>query len=248
MKRALRHLGRAMAALAWRHWAWATGLAILVGVLVPIFYLDWNTYWVPDRIRYHTPWYIAFAYVFVFAIAWVESTDGDSAPGLRHYAAAALVAGALCVFVATALGPHIESAPRFEEEGIVRARWESDMTWETRRRINAASGVGFNAAFFGFLSTMIYARLRNARRMALSLSQAELARSEANRALVYARLAAARATVDPGQVIEQLGAIALKYESDAASADAQLDALIVMLRDAIPKLHERDGVRDKITA
>ena len=240
MSRVPRRLARAFAVLTWRHWAWAAALGAILGVMAPFMYFGSSMGWILDRMVFHTPWYLLFAFVFLLAIAWVDSKGGDSAPALWRYAAAAIGAGTLCVLTAASFSSLVVFSPLPQKEGYFHYG-QPPAAREVRRRVRAATNPGLDSALYGFLATMIYARLRNARRMALSLSQAELARSEASRALLSTKLAAARATVDPGQVIEQLGAIARMYESDPASADAQLDRLIAFLRDAIPRLHERQG-------
>ena len=237
MKGAMRRVARAWAVLTWRHWAWTAALGILVGITVPFTNFDTNTYWLLQAVLYRTPWFVLCACLFLLAIAWVESSAGGSAPSLWRYAGAALGVSVTCVFLAAWLAPHIPWAPQNVEEGRVRAP-PKGIPREVRRRIVAAAGIGRDAAIYGFLATIIYARLRNARRMTLSLSQAELGRSEASRALLAARLAAVRAVIDPREVIERLDAIARMYETDSSAADRQLDDLIAMLRDAIPRARE----------
>jgi LytS/YehU family sensor histidine kinase len=100
--------------------------------------------------------------------------------------------------------------------------------------------LGLDAAFHGSLAMLIYARLRNSRRAALALAEAELGRSEAHRKLLASRLDAARAEVDPAYVIDRLEAIAREYEVDGAAADARLDQLIAFLRSAIPRLRSEE--------
>lgn len=237
MTRAVERLGRAWAVLSWKHWAWATALAVLLALTMVLLRFDVSNYWAGKRIVYHGPWYALFAYIFLLAIAWVESTPGDPAPGLWRYASAALCASLLCVALVASLALHVPYAPCNVVEGLVRPP-PKGVAWETRRRVFAVLDPGMDGAMFGFLATMIYARLRNARRLALTLARAELGRSEASRALLGAQLAAASAAIDPGEVIERLDAIARMYEKDSRAADAQLDELIEVLRAAIPRIRQ----------
>jgi len=235
MKGFIHRARRGCSILTWRHWLWATGIAGLVAVLVPLQYFDINSYWVPKRILYYSPWYVAFSYVFLLAIGWIESDSRRTDPGLWRYAAGAIVAGLACILMSAWFATSMKVAPRLEMEGraIVRAA-AVDAT--LRRRWFAVVSPGLDSAFYGLLGTLIYARLRNSRRMAAALTRAELARADANHILLASRLAAARARADPAYVIEQLEAIAFRYEEDPAEADAQLDRLIAFLREAIPRL------------
>jgi LytS/YehU family sensor histidine kinase len=96
--------------------------------------------------------------------------------------------------------------------------------------------IGFDGVVHGWLATFIYVGLRNSRRAARALAGAEIARSEANRALIAAQLEAAHAEVDPAVVFRALEDVERAYEEDPARADALLDELIAFLRDAIPRL------------
>jgi hypothetical protein len=236
----MRRVTRAWAVLTWRHWAWATALGILGTITIAISHFDVHAHWLPQAVLLRSPWFVLCAYLFLLGIAWVDSASGDSAPSLWRYACAALGVAVICVSLAASLALYIPWPPRNVEEGAVIAP-PKDIPREVRRRLVIATGPGRDAAVFGFLATIIYARLRNARRLALNLSQAELGRSEASRALLAARLAAARAVIDPREVIERLDAIARMYEEDMFAADRQLDDLIALLRDAIPRVREENA-------
>jgi len=251
MTGAIRRVARAWAVLTWRHWAWATALGVLGSITIAVSHFDAYAHWLLQAVLLRMPWFVLCAYLFLLAIAWVDSGNGDSAPGLSRYACAALGVAVICVSLAASLALYIPWPPRNVEEGRVIAA-PKDIPREVRRRLVMATGPGRDAAVFGFLATIIYARLRNARRLALNLSQAELGRSEARRALLAARLAATRAVIDPREVIERLDAIAQMYEEDSFVADRQLDELIAMLRDAIPRVREENApslpTRGKIVA
>jgi LytS/YehU family sensor histidine kinase len=109
-------------------------------------------------------------------------------------------------------------------------------------------GVGFDGVVHGWFATFIYVGLRNSRRAARALADAEVERSEAQRSLLAAQLLAAQSQVDPEFVMRTLEGIERIYEKEPAAADAQLDELIAFLRDAIPRLRsdERRTLRDPL--
>lgn len=224
---------RAWRILTWRHWAWASGAAVLLSIASPLQRLDFNAFWAVQSMYLRAPWYLAFAYLFLACLAWVESDPGGATTW--RYLRGALAVGLLCLAATGILATFVPMAPRTTSQGLVLSpapRIHAD----TGRRIRAMSVVGMDAAFHGVLAILIYARLRKARLAALDLARAELARSEANRNLLASRLDAARAQVDPSLVIEQLERIESAYETDPAAADAELDELIAFLRGAIPRL------------
>jgi hypothetical protein len=226
---------RARTVLTGKHWAWATVIAILVSLSLPIQNFDVNLYWATRRVVFHTPWFILFGYFFLVAIAFVESGDRRAAQSMSRYVLAALMAGLICIGTAWTLAPFMQMPQQRITEGKLSAL-PRQINRDANDRFNAASTLGLDAAFHGCLATLIYARLRNSRRAALSLSEAELGRSEASRRLLASKLDAAHAEVDPARVIDRLESIGRTYEKDPDAADAQLDELIAFLRDAIPRL------------
>jgi LytS/YehU family sensor histidine kinase len=74
------------------------------------------------------------------------------------------------------------------------------------------------------------------------LADAEVGRSEAQASLIAAQLVAAHAQVDPAFVLKRLEDIEQSYAANPEAADAELDELIVFLRDAIPRLRTEDAV------
>jgi hypothetical protein len=232
-------VARARAVLTWKHWAWTTGIAIFVSLSLPVQNFDVNLYWATRRMMFHTPWFILFGYVFLVAIAFVESGDRRAAPSMSRYVLAALTAGLICIGTAWTLAPFMQMPQQRITEGKVSVL-PRQINHETNDRFHAASTLGLDAAFHGCLATLIYARLRNSRRAALSLTEAELGRSEAHRRLLASKLDAAHAEVDPARVIDRLESIGRTYETDPDAADAQLDELISFLRDAIPRLRREE--------
>jgi hypothetical protein len=221
--------------LTWRHWAWATGIAVVVSLSLPLQRFDINSYWAPRQLVFYTPWLILFGYLFLAAIAFVESGERRAAPSMSRYFFAAVTAGLLCIAMAWTLAPFVQMPPR-QIIGGVFSPLPPQIDRGMNRRFRAAESLGLDAAFNGCLATLIYARLRNSRRAARSLAEAEFDRSEAHRKLLASQLDAAHAEVDPARVIDRLESIGRTYETDPDAADAQLDELIRFLRDAIPRI------------
>jgi hypothetical protein len=229
------HLTRAWHILTWRHWAWATGLGVLLGILVPLQNLHLNFYFTLWKMLYDTPFYVAFAWVFLLAIAGVEaSVPGERWPSLWRYFAGAVMASLVCVGLAWGFSDQFRLAPKRVISGGSR---DTTKTFTPQhRRTMAVFEVGFDGVVHGWLATFVYAGLRRSRRAARVLADAEIGRSEAQRTFLAARLLAANAQVDPAFVMQRLKAIEAAYESDPAVADTRLDELIAFLRDAIPRL------------
>jgi hypothetical protein len=128
---------------------------------------------------------------------------------------------------------HVRQAPRREISG---GSGTGVREYSQRHRAATAVLMGLDGVVYGCLGTFFYAGLRRARRAARVLADAEVARSEAQRAVVAAQLLAARALVDPEFVMRRLDTIEGIYGHDPAAADQQLDELIAFLRGAIPRL------------
>jgi len=219
----------------WKHWGWATGLGMGLGVLVPLQNLHINFYYTPWKMLYNTPFFVVFAWVFVLAVAMVEASVSRSQwPSLWRYFFGAAAASVVCVGLAWAFSDYYPAAPKRVISG------GSSNTLKTFSRqivkTDLVFGVGFDGAVHGWLAMFIYAGLRNSRRAARALAEAEIGRSEAQRSLLAAQLLAAHAQVDPDFVMQRLENIERTYGDDAAAADVQLDELIAFLRDAIPRL------------
>ena len=226
--------------LSWRRWAWATALGMLAGVLVPLQALHLNFYFTPWKIVYHTPFYVAFAWVFALAIALVEAgVPRGRWPSLRRYFFGAVAASLVCVGLAWSFSDQLRLAPKRVIGGGV-ASPEKTFTPQHRKTI-AVFEVGFDGVVLGWLATFIHVGLRNSRRAARALTDAEIERTEAQRNLLAAQLVAANAQVDPAFVMKSLETIEAAYEDDPVRADALLDEFIVFLRDAIPRLRLEDG-------
>lgn len=226
--------GRARRILTWKHWAWATALGTLVGVLVPLQNLHLNFYFTLGKILYQGPIYVVFAWVFVSAIVLVEaSVPAGRWPSFWRYFCGTVASSVVCVGLAVTFPEQFRQAPRRVISGgsaIAMTTFSAQ-----HRRNSAVVEIGFDGIVHGWLATFIYAGLRRSRRAARVLAEAEIGRSEAQRSLLAAQLAS-HAEVDPELVMQRLEAIEETYESDPAAADGQLDELIAFLRDAIPRL------------
>lgn len=225
---------RAWQVLTWRHWAWATGLGVLLGVLVPLQNLHLNFYFTLSKITYEMPFFVVFAWVFLLAVAAVEaSVPRPRLPSLWRYLCGAVAAGLACVALAWGFSGEIRLPPKRVISGGSSMALK---TYSPQHRLGAAVfEIGFDGVVHGFLATFIYAGLRRSLSAARVLADAELGRSEAQRSLIAARLVAAETHVDPEVVMQRLETIERAYESDPAAADGQLDELIAFLRDAIPR-------------
>ena len=230
---------RPWSVLTWRHWAWATALGVAVGLLVPLQILNYNFYWTLWKIVYHTPWFVAFAWVFLLAIALAESSDPPGhGTSMWRYVAGALAASVVCAGLTWFLADWYQVPPRkVVTGGLVFA----EKTYSPQvRKTSAMFALGFDGILHCWLATLIYARLRNSRLAAQALARAEIERSEATRKLLDSQLAAAHAVVDPEAVFGKLDAIERIYDEDPARGDALLDELIVFLRAAIPQLRSEE--------
>jgi len=230
--------------LTWKHWAWATVIAVLVSVSIPLQDFDTNLYWAPWRVLFHTPWFLFFAYAFLVAIAVAETSAPDpSAPSAWRYVATLLAASVVCIAALGTFPELVRAAPRQVVAG--QTKFKATPTDPASRakahRLASMTGLGALALIHGWLATFIYVRLRNSRRATKALADAEIERSEAQRSLLAAQLVAAHAQVDPAFVLQALEKVERAYEEDPGRADALLDEFIAFLRDAIPRLRAEEA-------
>jgi hypothetical protein len=230
---------RLLRTLTWKHWAWATALSVLVSISIPLQDFDTNRYWALWRVLFHTPWFLLFGYTFLVAIAVAEATAPDpSAPSAWRYVATLSVASIVCVAALWTLPELVRAAPRLVVAGQTTFKKTSTdpVVMAKAHRVSAVTGIGALALIHGWLATFIYVHLRNSRRAAKALADAEIERFEAQRNLLAAQLVAAHAQVDPAFVLQELEKVEQAYEEDSVRADALLDEFIAFLREAIPKL------------
>jgi sensor histidine kinase YesM len=154
-------------------------------------------------------------------------------------AAAALVCFALAVPFSAI--PHQMETRDTRMGRMVQADIDSGRIDSRLRDFLWLNGAG---AVYGALAALLYARLRNARRMALALDEAELDRAQAQSDLVASQVQAVRARIDPTFVFARLATIEQAYERDPAAADALLDELIAFLREAIPRLRNEGSLKE----
>jgi hypothetical protein len=225
-------------ALTWRHWAWAIGLGTVLGSLVVLQTLHINPHVLHRRLFDNTPWYIAAASLFMVAAVWAEATcRSPTGPRLRRYALGALVAsGVWIALIYATRDVHREPSRR------IVAGDESPQVRNYRGFPKSAVvlTIGFEALVHGWLATLIYVRLRSMRLAAQRLAQAEMERAVASRDLLAAQLSATQGEIDPQGLLDALDAIEDAYPLDPMGADARLEALIVHLRAAIPRVRTRE--------
>lgn len=234
---------RASGLLTWRHWAWATAIAVLVVVSTPLQNFFTNRYWAFWRVVYDMPWYLLISYTFLLALAGAEAWPprATRTPTWR-YVAAILAATLLCYAIAGAFPQLRRSAPQEVVAGQTLAKidFADSETMRKTPRLWAMS-LMTSALIQGWLAAFVYVRLRNFRRAASALADAEVERSEAQRSLLAAQLVAAHAQVDPAFVLQALDKVEREYELDPARADALLDEFIAFLRAAIPRIRAEES-------
>ena len=106
------------------------------------------------------------------------------------------------------------------------------------RDYRSAWGHFFNFAIYGALATFVYVTLRAARDAASRRNERELARQQALRRTVEARLSAMQARIEPQFLFNTLGQVRALYDTDAGRGGAMLDHLITYLRAALPQLRD----------
>ena len=226
-----------MRRLGWKHWAGALALGTLTGVLIPVQVLFLNAHRLPASILYGVPRFVAFAVVFLLAVAVAEARAGSEEPTpIRRYVGCGIVATLACLAVSILYSATMPGAPR--ERRVVDSTNTSTVYTAAERLPSAIFAAGFDGCVHGWLAMLIYARLRNAHIAARKLERAELEREEAARRLADARLEAAHARVDPAALSASLEEIERLYDHDAARAQARLDELTAFLRDAIPRVRK----------
>lgn len=93
----------------------------------------------------------------------------------------------------------------------------------------------FSPLLFGLLGTFVGVRLRDSRRAARALHDAQRAAGEARLAAAEIEMRAVQEALEPQLVIRRLREIESLYQSDAGAAGARLDDLVAHLRAAIPR-------------
>jgi len=91
---------------------------------------------------------------------------------------------------------------------------------------------------YGGLATFIYVTLRSARQATTQRNAGELARQQARRRMIEARLLAMQACIEPQFLFNTLGQIRSLYEQDSRRGGVMLEHLIAYLRAALPQLRD----------
>jgi hypothetical protein len=98
----------------------------------------------------------------------------------------------------------------------------------------------YNLAVCG-LGTAVYVVRSRAVRREAALAAAHRERSDAERRLLEARLAAMQARVEPRFLLDALGRVERLYRTDRAAGDRMLQELVRYLRAAIPHMRESES-------
>jgi hypothetical protein len=160
-------------------------------------------------------------------------------PSLWRYFAGAVVASVACIGLAWVFSDLYQLPP---VRMISGGSYNPMRTYSPQHRLTmAVFELGFDGVVHGCLAMFIFMNLRKSRSAAQALANAEVGRSEAQAGLIAAQLVAAHAQVDPAFVLTKLDAIEQAYAANPEEADAELDELIVFLRDAIPRLRSEDA-------
>jgi uncharacterized membrane protein len=225
---------RAVATFTWRHWAIATICGLGAGALSAFESFDTEAPWLLGSMLITMAHFVVAAWVFMAAMVFVDaSVPANRTPSFSRYTAGAAVATAIYMALVLAAAPIVPKAPRATLEGReITSRKPSPAV----RRFLILRGRGVQGTLHATLGMFIFIGLRNARRAEEALAAAELERVEANRRLLASRTAAMQAEIDPDGLIEALHEIERCYEREPARASQHLDALIVGLREAIPRL------------
>jgi len=158
-------------------------------------------------------------YGLIFGLA-LAAADAVGIHRWRPYVLSCIAAALVCA----AIGFTLRATPLGEILGLPPVdRWLS------------AYSAFFTPLVFGLLVMLTYVRLRDSRRAARRLHEAQAMASEAQRLAAEAGMRAASEALDPLRVVRTLREIEALYESDARAAGARLDALAADLRAAIPR-------------
>ena len=230
-------LRRVVEVLTWKHVAWTLAIVVVwksvgrIGMVGNAVDRMTAASWLFD-----VTLGLSSAVIYLAAVVVAEAASaGRSGTPLKNYVFAVLAAGAIVLasrpllpdfYPRTYAGP--ENRVAFERA----VKLVSNPAGLRRQKImDGAEGV----VFFS-LVTFVYAGMRRSRSAWRALADAELARSEAQRALVAAQLGSAQALADPARVLDRLSEIEAMYDRDCARADAMMDELIAFLRAAVPRL------------
>ena len=232
---------RAWRSLDRKHWLVAAGCGVLVGAVQPLVHFEISLYWAHWRVLFDTPYWIAAGCLYLWTIALADaSVPAERVPSMGRYAAWLAAAGAVCVAAALAIGPHVPWPPN---QVIAGRTFKGTFHTPKGKRTHAVvARYALPSIIHGTLGSFMFIMVRNSRRAARALAEAEIERSEAARRLLQSSIDAARGQVDPDTMLRSLEEIERTYDLDPALADRMMDTLIETLRDAMPRLRpQADG-------
>ena len=226
---------RALGILTWKHLAWTLAITAAWQSVARLGFVGNNVdrgtldYWLYDMCVES-----ASAGAFLAAVIVAEAASRARVAPLRNYLVAAIAAGAIVMVARPLLAPSPPLVPGVTDTAnFLRIVFVSRQP-ELARRAQVMEAV--NSIVFFSLVVFAYAGMRRSRMAQQALAEAEIGRSEAQRELVAARLASAQVAVDPELILGRLDRIEATYDQDRGRADAMMDELIALLRDAVPRL------------
>ncbi|MGZ5065779.1 MAG: hypothetical protein ACXWG1_09320 [Usitatibacter sp.] len=221
---------RLAGALSWRRWAWTGALAAflpLSGIYLTVF--DWTV----ARFVSLVPWHLAFGAITLAWVAIAEATARSAPVSSKRYIGAVVAAALACGAIGWAFPEALRNAMDPPKSNVATRAPGSP---PANVRLGFFLIASLNVTFYGLLVVLTYSRLQRVRLAARALSDAEVAREEAQGRIAASRLEAARGAIDPTAVIARLEEIERAYDTDAAGAEAMLDELIARLRASIPRM------------
>jgi hypothetical protein len=227
---------RALRAFTWRH----LGVALALGAAWPIVRRIGTVRnnvdaFAADVWGYEIVFCMVCGLLCAMAIVLAESRQPSRAgPTTPEYALAFALAAAAFTLVAIFVLPPWPLGQAGSREGRRFIELVARFGWDNHPLMIAISCA--RALMFAAFATAFYVWLRRARIARHALEDALLTRAKAQRTLARARLAAARGSVEPEEVLRRLEAIEAACATDTARAEAMLDDLIDFLRAAVPRL------------
>jgi hypothetical protein len=218
-------------ALSWKRWLWTAALSAFSMTWVFRTFFELNV----SRAAGILPWLLALGGIALVCVALAEaSVPQGRIPSTVRYVGAIVVAAVIAAAVFAGFHEPIRVALRAGPAGGVASPAPASRPHVAP--IGLALFGATNVLILGLVVVLAHARLQHVRRASRALSEAEIAREEAQRRLAAWHLEAVHGQVDPAAVIARLEEIERAYEGDAVKADAMLEELIEKLRAAIPRL------------
>jgi len=213
-------------ALSWQRWLATAALSALALTWIYRTLFDLTL----TRALGTLPWLVGFGAITLVCVALAEaSAPRGRLPSTARYVTAIVVAALIAGAVAARFNEPLRRALANPAAGA--AQFPPHVL-----PVASAIFASANVLIFGLVVVLAYGRLQHVRLAARVLSEAEIARADAQRRLASWHLRTVHGEVDPTSVITRLEEIERTYDGDAARADAMLEALIEKLRTSIPRM------------